>query len=445
MEKYSPITYALVLDNRPLQWSYGISYFALALLLYSLSFYFYKKRKIEVTSEAIAYSNLRVVFKYGVTTCVMLFGGVYFSEVQNTDLTWIIFGYCLGAMIGYFIAEMVLQKTWRIFGNLKGLIVYGIIVTVTIVFVQSLGFYEKKLPKQEDIKSVILTNQPYVFSDKSESYAPYFVPSELESKNNIKEVLELHKQIIADKSLNQKLQEGQYEIAFFLYTLNDGSQISRQYRINQELYEDSYRNIHESKEYKQASNEIFHLNVEKINQIKISSNSFSNHFVTLSNSQQIAEAIAALKQDILSESYLDERYFEGRGSGIEIFFGKDRSVYLNHKPNYEHFTQWLIQNDLFEQASVQADDVEKIVVADLKMDPFTDQYNDPQLFINEIENQKEKLTITDKKQIELCLAQASSMPNHKYSAVFYYKGEHLAETYFFDEEHAPDFIKQHFK
>ena len=87
----------------------------LTIILYGVSLYLYKKRKTESASEAIAFSKLRTIFKYGVTFCTMLFGGVYFSAVQSNSFIWMIFGYIIGAIIGYYIAEMVLQKTWRVF------------------------------------------------------------------------------------------------------------------------------------------------------------------------------------------------------------------------------------------------------------------------------------------------------------------------------------------
>ena len=57
----------------------------------------------------------------------MLFGGAYFSAVQSNSVAWMIFGYVIGAVIGYYLAEIVLQKTWRVFGHFKGILIYGVI------------------------------------------------------------------------------------------------------------------------------------------------------------------------------------------------------------------------------------------------------------------------------------------------------------------------------
>lgn len=42
-EKMSPITYAAVLDGRPLQWGYGLFYAVLVIILFVLALFFYKK------------------------------------------------------------------------------------------------------------------------------------------------------------------------------------------------------------------------------------------------------------------------------------------------------------------------------------------------------------------------------------------------------------------
>ena len=143
-----------------------IIYLVLTILLYLLSLYLYKKRKTESASEAIAFSKLRSIFKYGITFCTMLFGGVYFSAVQSNSFVWMIFGYVIGAVIGYYFAEIVLQKTWRVFLHFKGILIYGVIATVCIIGTQTLGFYENKVPEQDEVKNVLLADTHYVYMDK---------------------------------------------------------------------------------------------------------------------------------------------------------------------------------------------------------------------------------------------------------------------------------------
>lgn len=439
LEKYSPLTYALMLQNRPLQWGYVFGFSALAIILYWLSLYFYQIRKVEAAQEAVAFSKLRSVFKYGVTFCMMLFGGAYFYEIENSGRGWVIFGYILGAAIGYFIAEMVLQKTWRVLGSIKGFVIYGLAVTVIFTAVQSLGFYEKKLPALAEVENVILTDQPYVLSENPDIYGEYFIPTPLVSEQNKKEIIKLHKQIIADKDMNEKLKDGKYETALFMYTLKDGSKLTRQYRVNRDVYEDSYSKIYESAEFKQGTNQIFHININKVSSITISSPLATKKNTIVSNPTEINQAIAALKADILEETYQDQFYYDSRSQGIELFINKQQSVYLNYKPNYQHFKKWLTNQGLFEIATVTATDVDKITVAKINTTDFLD-INE---LISDIEKSHNPLTVTKDEQIEHCLQQAGTMAKQKYAAAVYYNGG-PTEVFFFDEAHAPEFVKKHF-
>jgi ABC-2 type transport system permease protein len=443
LEKLSPLTHAAILDGRPLHWDYAIFYLILAFVLYGLSLFFYKKRKIEAAQEAIAFSNLKAVFKYGVTFCMMLFGGVYFSEVQNSHFGWIIFGYFLGGVIGYFVAEMVLQKTWRVFTRIKGLVIYAAVIVVVVTTVQFLGIYENKLPEQNQVNSVLFSNNPNVFTDHSETYTPYFVPVPMKDKENIIKVMKLHKQILSDKKSNQRLKDGQYETAFFMYTLNNGDKMVRQYNVSRAIYEDYYRSIYESEEFKKGKNEIFQLNEKKAKTIAINSNTPFGKTVTISDSNEIKEVIHALQSDILQESYEDEFYYQDRGIGIEIFTGKTRSIYFNYNPTYQNLTNWLKNKELYDQVIVNPEDIDYLLVA--KMTTKGD-FIDPTKIIKQVQDNDEAIKITDKEQIGQLINRAGTWVNHQYVAVISYKNKgNYQEVYFYDERHAPDFIKKHFK
>jgi ABC-2 type transport system permease protein len=72
-------------------------------------------------------------------------GGMYFSEVTQKDIHWTLFGNAVGAVFGYYLAEMVLQKTWRVFSQIKGLIVYSTAIAFLVLAAQFLGIYENRV------------------------------------------------------------------------------------------------------------------------------------------------------------------------------------------------------------------------------------------------------------------------------------------------------------
>ena len=79
----------------------------------------------------------------------MLFGGVYFSAVQSNSVVWMIFGYVIGAVIGYYLAEIVFAKNMAsVWTNFKGILHLWCHnrYSVCIIGTQTFGFYENNVP-----------------------------------------------------------------------------------------------------------------------------------------------------------------------------------------------------------------------------------------------------------------------------------------------------------
>jgi ABC-2 type transport system permease protein len=348
-------------------------------------------------------------------------------------------GYTVGAVIGYYIAEMVLQKTWRVFGNIKGLGIYAGVIAFMLAVIQLFGFYENKVPEPGLVKNVLFTETPHVYGHH-ESFEDFFSPEPVERHDNILAVTKLHEQIARDKKTNEADNSGLYDTAFFLYELKNGSRVIRQYRINKKLYEDYYEPIQESEEYKKASNEIFTIQPEQVKHMTISSSGPAHKSISFSSRDELKELLDIIQEDILAESYADSSYFQGRGSHIEILLNKDHYVVLVFKPTYKKLSSWLEERDLLERARVSSDDLEQIQVA-----PWEGElYVDPREVAQQLRNSAEVLEVSDRKQVEELLDSAGYSPDHKYIILMKYKGHNYYDALFMDEEHAPEFIRSQF-
>ncbi|AZU60453.1 DUF6449 domain-containing protein [Neobacillus mesonae] len=441
LEKMSPITYATGLNGRTFQWSDAAIYLILAIVLYILALVFYKKRNVEQASEAIAFPKLRSIFKYGVTFCTMLVGGTYFGGVSNNSLSWIIFGYVIGAVFGYFIAEMVLQKTWRVFARLKGLAIYGAVVALLVLSVKTLGIYENRIPDLADIQSVQLTNEPYWIWNNAEPGEDYNRMKPLKEEANIMAVRRMHQQILEDRKLKHR--KNDQTISYFVrYELKSGSSITREYQVNERLYEDFFKPVYESKEYKQATEPIFKIKDNQMKSLNIRANGPMNKRVTLSDPEEMIEAIAALRKDVLAETYEENLYYRDRGSSVEIYLGNDRFVYpIEIKPTYRNISNWLLEKKLNDRVTVTGEDLSHVLV--VKGDQWN--FNDKEPSLEELESIEDSLDIKDKPQMEQLLNAASAYDRKEYKVIFYYKFGDYTEIMSFDEEHAPDFVKKHFR
>src|SRR5690606_443699 len=125
-----------------------------------------------------------------------------------------------------------------------------------------------------------------------------FIPKPLKEKENIAAVRELHQQIIKDKEYNKNMGENEQVItAFFLYERKNGESVVRQYRVNQKVYEDYYRTIHESKEFKLATNEIFEIGIDDIDYLTVHSNAPGKTNVILNKEEDVQAVLQALQSD----------------------------------------------------------------------------------------------------------------------------------------------------
>lgn len=356
IEKASPLASLINLGYDRLSAVQVLIYLFAIILFYVLSVHLYKKRKLERVSEAFVYNGVIPVFKYGTAFCFMLLGGTYFGETQGHWI-WRIFGYVSGSLFGYFIAEMVLQKSWRVFKSIKGYFLFSgaIIILFGILQLDVTGF-EKRMPQTSEIKKVYFGNSPYSYMDTSVVYY-------LEEEENIKAVQNLHKEILENDEHNQSASRFSRS-AFFIYELHSGEKIVREYLLqNVDEYASFYKRIVESEEYKKMNNEIITIDPDDVDKISIYSqrNSLQDG-ASITDEKGIQEAIKLLKDDIYSETYEETETSSGLESSIEVLLANNKSIHLSLKNSYETVNQWLKDKKLYDLATVNADDVSHVWV-----------------------------------------------------------------------------------
>lgn len=197
----------------------GLACAALALLIY-------RRRHMESAGDVVAVPVLRPVFKYCMAfgTAVVFAKAVdmwisiaRFSGTANAAVILLLM--LAGAFIGYFAAEMLLQKTVRVFGGKwKGYIIVCLVLTVlTAAWEFDMFGYERRVPDIDEVEYVMLDNL------WSNGGTIYYEPE------NIQKVIDLHQHIIQNKRENEGTDE-----RYFLpirYTMKDGSSLERAYII----------------------------------------------------------------------------------------------------------------------------------------------------------------------------------------------------------------------
>lgn len=296
LAKLSPIVQTIFLRSRDSLNEFLIPDIVLVVLALTIGYFIYKYRNLEDAGEVISGKFVKPIFKYGVTICVMLVGVIYVKgifEIENPNfLVYILF-----ALLGYVAAEMLLRKSFKILNSYKGFVgfVGAFAIVVACVHFDIFG-YESFVPKAQDIECFTLGSSKsnidiYRYNgDKT---------GVLTSDENIERIVNLSKDIVANKEKNMK-ENGLISVN---YLLNNGRVVSRAYRVNELKYKDKLQEIRQSNEYKLSKVELFSRKAEEVDSIRISNNMFGSKTVTVTNRAEISELVDAIKKDVLSDNY----------------------------------------------------------------------------------------------------------------------------------------------
>ena len=209
---------------------YAILYAAVGLLLSLAALLLYRRRKMECATDPVAIAWLKPVFQYCMAFGTALVALWFVSSFFRSDYSpgrrgyWVsLLLMLLGAVVGWYAARMVLQKSVRVFkGGWKGLALSCLLIALGCTALEwDLFGYERRVPAAEDVSAV------------------RFVGGlELNEPENIAQVVELHQRMVAHKARydgkmasyigdSTALGQGYY----LRYTLRDGSEMYRRYEV----------------------------------------------------------------------------------------------------------------------------------------------------------------------------------------------------------------------
>lgn len=480
MTETSPMVRLSTLEYFPLQSSEIIIYLIAIIILYFAGRYLYQKRQLETAGNAITFDILRPFFKYSVTFCTMLLLGSYFQETQ-ISMGWTYFGYFLGAIIGYFLMEILLNKSLAVFKSkqIKGFAIFSLISILLIVSLHyDLMGYEDRIPDINEVENVYLSNSFYNLHEYKQRTAtkPGRYEHEINpvvhiftESQNIANIYALHQEILTNKKLNIKAlpvnntYDPKYERICLAYELKNGSRIYRQYSVNSSEYENRLKAIYESKEYKQFNNKILQTNSAEVKYIEITAWDTSKH-LRIIDPVLIKGAIDALQKDIYAQSYTNMKSNVVPWAQINISLGKDHNINLSWQKSYQYFDAWLIDNEKYNQARILPED---LLYAVIEENPLPYQTTEAELgthnvlvdsiylnnyAVTELAKDSSNLVIRDKAELEICLRNYQD-PNYYYRfsdkisehpsyRIHFLLSNKRVLSGAFSENNAPDFIKE---
>ncbi len=200
--------------------------YALAgLVLAAAALSLYHRRHLEGAGDVVTVTWSRPIFKYGVGVCAALSAGQFFYQVFQSVLPhggWPLLGFLLvwGA-IGYFVAEMLLQKKFRVFRkSWKGCAALCLVLTGLMAVMElDLTGFERRTPDPDRVVSAYLS---------CGSIAPYDSGDQPISTSDpalIQEIVDLHQAIVDEQAVQENWARGH---SYATLTLAGGQRVDVQ-------------------------------------------------------------------------------------------------------------------------------------------------------------------------------------------------------------------------
>jgi ABC-2 type transport system permease protein len=369
--KFSPISYFFVNFAREseLSWIVMSAYAAAGVLLYLAAYWLYAHRRMEATSQAIVFPFLRPVFQYGVTFSSMMAGGCYF-HIMSSSFAWVIFGYVAGSLIGFIIAEAILNKTWRVYSNYKSYLIFAVSLAVVLFAVNLVREnYENKIPSADNIERVYF-GDTYTYTEDPEFLEPGIKPLYFTEKQDIELVRDLHEQAINAPRADDYY-EGDLRSTFIVYELKNGKKVARSYTYflddNPELKSFQFE-IEGSKAYKYANNAVFNIAPNEVYAVDIQSNDIKQSSTTISDPELVNALIEAIKKDIELED--PQAYSEEALTySLDLLTNKDQgSYYVSFDDSDKNTIQVLQDAGLYDDLRVYSEDISSIELENYERD-----------------------------------------------------------------------------
>ncbi len=210
-------------DFRDPCWYFMLLFACISVVFLALALVAYKKRPLEHAGDIVVFEWVKPVFKYGVSICLAAVGFFYIAGISNMEVkdafVGNIFIAIVWAAIGFSIAQMLIMKTWRIFGAYKEMLAVCLVVAVIFIgFQTDLFGFERRRVAPEDVESVTVG----YLNDMPVGTVTLKTPEAIEL------VAQLHEKALAERDPDYRKGLNYLHIE---YRLKDGRTLKRAYHI----------------------------------------------------------------------------------------------------------------------------------------------------------------------------------------------------------------------
>lgn len=318
-----------------------------AIFIALLSQWFYSRRPLERTGDALAFHFMRPVVCSLIAFILMTLFGLYFKEVIALRNSLVFLGICAGALLGFLTGRMVVMKTLQIF-NRKTALSFVAFLTACGLFSASLAFdvygYENRIPKLSSIRSARFSAEE-IF--KNGNYNLRFdekVFNVSDDPELISYVREIHREILTKKELflNDLPSIAQLRLS---YVQKNGWTACRSYQLPYEFLYSSQalRSYYQSPQRRQSIKNSFEAFPDiTLAQLYHHDSDGSSHLSLYPNEYDLDGFLEAVKQDFLTMSYAQSILNAPTLMQADLSCeNQDLHAFISVTPQMSHTLKWL--------------------------------------------------------------------------------------------------------
>lgn len=195
-------------------WWYLAICAVLGVALLAVSLLLYRRRKLECAGDFIAVKPLEPIFAVVFTVSV----GCVFAVVEQMFTNDYLLFLCVGLVIGWFVSQMLLQRTVKVFKGKTflrlAIVLLALGATILLTWLDPLGV-TRWVPKPENVAYVELSDSIY-----------YDAGLKLVPPEGMEDVTRVHKLLIENR-----YGSGNSANVVIHYTMKDGRKVSRTYKV----------------------------------------------------------------------------------------------------------------------------------------------------------------------------------------------------------------------
>lgn len=218
------------------------AYAAVGVALAAVSLYVYRRRHAETAGDVVAVPLVRPLFKYGVSfcsgLCLGMFTTMFFGWMDA--MTVLIPCVLIWAVIGYFVAEMLLRKSFRVLKAWKGAAAMAAaLLLLCLACKLDLFGVVGRVPGADRVEKLTVSMRTGYPGDSGDYYTDILTDPE-----QIEKFLALHRAVVDNRDQLESERNTYYSYKDYTslqlrYTLKGGGTLTRYYR-SVPLYQEDF-------------------------------------------------------------------------------------------------------------------------------------------------------------------------------------------------------------